>query len=135
KERPAGRPRVAASRSRPRRTASSPERRPPISGCEGLLRAGGARRRPVRRRIREPGYRDDRPLLRLRFGHRRLRPRTRDAAGLLRPPPILAAMASDQAPLAGRRIATVGSGVMAEAMIAGLLRGQIVEPGQVIASH
>jgi pyrroline-5-carboxylate reductase len=44
-------------------------------------------------------------------------------------------MASDQSPLAGRTIATVGSGVMAEAMIAGLLRGQIVEPGQVIASH
>ncbi len=38
-------------------------------------------------------------------------------------------------PLAGLTIATVGSGVMAEAMIAGLLRGQIVEPRQVIASH
>ncbi|MDP9481837.1 MAG: pyrroline-5-carboxylate reductase [Chloroflexota bacterium] len=38
-------------------------------------------------------------------------------------------------PLASRTIATVGSGVMAEAMIAGLLRGQLVEPGQVIASH
>ena len=37
--------------------------------------------------------------------------------------------------LAGRTIATVGSGVMAEAMIAGLLRGQLVEPGQVTASH
>ncbi len=38
-------------------------------------------------------------------------------------------------PLAGRRIATVGSGVMAEAMIAGLLRGRLVEPDQVTASH
>lgn len=38
-------------------------------------------------------------------------------------------------PLAQRTIATVGSGVMAEAMIAGLLRGSLVEPGQVIASH
>jgi pyrroline-5-carboxylate reductase len=38
-------------------------------------------------------------------------------------------------PLAQRTIATVGSGVMAEAMIAGLLRGELVEPGQVIASH
>jgi pyrroline-5-carboxylate reductase len=38
-------------------------------------------------------------------------------------------------PLAGSRIATVGSGVMAEAMIAGLLRGKIVEPDQVVASH
>ena len=32
-------------------------------------------------------------------------------------------------------IATVGSGVMAEAMIAGLLRGHHVEPGQIVASH
>jgi pyrroline-5-carboxylate reductase len=38
-------------------------------------------------------------------------------------------------PLARSRIATVGSGVMAEAMIAGLLRGKIVEPDQVVASH
>jgi len=32
-------------------------------------------------------------------------------------------------------IATVGSGVMAEAMIAGLLRGEQVEASQIIASH
>jgi pyrroline-5-carboxylate reductase len=38
-------------------------------------------------------------------------------------------------PLARRKIATVGSGVMAEAMIAGLLRGELVEPDQVVASH
>ncbi len=38
-------------------------------------------------------------------------------------------------PLAGSRIATVGSGVMAEAMIAGLLRGKLVDPSQVVASH
>jgi pyrroline-5-carboxylate reductase len=38
-------------------------------------------------------------------------------------------------PLAKSTIATVGSGVMAEAMIAGLLRGEIVRPGQVVASH
>jgi pyrroline-5-carboxylate reductase len=38
-------------------------------------------------------------------------------------------------PLAGSTIATVGSGVMAEAMIAGMLRGNLVEPGQVVASH
>jgi pyrroline-5-carboxylate reductase len=38
-------------------------------------------------------------------------------------------------PLAERSIATVGSGVMAEAIIAGLLRGQLVAPGQVVASH
>jgi pyrroline-5-carboxylate reductase len=38
-------------------------------------------------------------------------------------------------PLANRRIATVGSGVMAEAMIIGLLRGKLVTPDQVVASH
>jgi pyrroline-5-carboxylate reductase len=38
-------------------------------------------------------------------------------------------------PLAQRTIATVGSGVMAEAMIAGLLRGNLVTPDQVVASH
>lgn len=37
--------------------------------------------------------------------------------------------------LAGRTIATVGSGVMAEAIIAGLLRGQLVSPEQIVASH
>ena len=38
-------------------------------------------------------------------------------------------------PLSKRTIATVGSGVMAEAMIAGLLRGELVAPRQVVASH
>lgn len=38
-------------------------------------------------------------------------------------------------PLAKATIATVGSGVMAEAMIAGLLRGGLVGPHQVVASH
>ncbi len=41
-------------------------------------------------------------------------------------------------PLSRSTIATVGSGVMAEAMIAGLLRGQqgqLVRPDQVVASH
>ena len=38
-------------------------------------------------------------------------------------------------PLEARTIATVGSGVMAEAMIAGLLRGRLVTPDQVVASH
>ena len=45
--------------------------------------------------------------------------------------PILGPMS----PLAQRRIATVGSGVMAEAMIAGLLRGNLVSADQVVASH
>jgi pyrroline-5-carboxylate reductase len=38
-------------------------------------------------------------------------------------------------PLQQRTIATVGSGVMAEAMIAGLLRGELVTPDQVVSSH
>ncbi|HSH21119.1 MAG TPA: pyrroline-5-carboxylate reductase [Candidatus Caenarcaniphilales bacterium] len=37
--------------------------------------------------------------------------------------------------LRGATIATIGSGVMAEAMIAGLLRGERVGPGQLVASH
>src|SRR5206468_4333596 len=37
--------------------------------------------------------------------------------------------------LAGRSIATVGSGVMAEAIIAGLLRGNLVAPDEIVASH
>jgi pyrroline-5-carboxylate reductase len=39
------------------------------------------------------------------------------------------------AALSRRTIATVGSGVMAESMVAGLLRGNLVEPGQIVASH
>jgi pyrroline-5-carboxylate reductase len=42
---------------------------------------------------------------------------------------------SPASPLAGTRIAIVGSGVMAEAIIAGLLRGHIVEADQLAASH
>jgi pyrroline-5-carboxylate reductase len=38
-------------------------------------------------------------------------------------------------PLANTTIATVGSGVMAEAMVVGLLRGNLVTPDQVVASH
>ena len=38
-------------------------------------------------------------------------------------------------PLDQRTIATVGSGVMAEAMIIGLLNGKLVTPAQVVASH
>ena len=38
-------------------------------------------------------------------------------------------------PLAGRSIATVGTGVMAESIVAGLIRGDLVEPSAVIASH
>jgi pyrroline-5-carboxylate reductase len=38
-------------------------------------------------------------------------------------------------PLASLTIATIGSGVMAEAIIAGLLRGRLVEPERIVASH
>ena len=38
-------------------------------------------------------------------------------------------------PLTDRTIATIGSGVMAEAMIAGLLRGGQVSPDRIVASH
>jgi len=38
-------------------------------------------------------------------------------------------------PFAGRTIAIVGSGVMAEAIVAGLLRGGLVEPDRIVASH
>jgi pyrroline-5-carboxylate reductase len=38
-------------------------------------------------------------------------------------------------PLAKQTIATIGSGVMAEAIIAGVLRGKLVEANQIVASH
>jgi pyrroline-5-carboxylate reductase len=38
-------------------------------------------------------------------------------------------------PLAKQTIATIGSGVMAEAIIAGLLRGSLVDASQIVASH
>jgi pyrroline-5-carboxylate reductase len=38
-------------------------------------------------------------------------------------------------PLTGRTIATVGSGVMAEAMVAGLLRDGLVSPDRIVSSH
>jgi pyrroline-5-carboxylate reductase len=38
-------------------------------------------------------------------------------------------------PLTQRTIATVGTGMMAEAMIGGLLKGRLVEPSQLVASH
>ena len=37
--------------------------------------------------------------------------------------------------LQGTTVATVGTGVMAESMIAGLLSGKQLEPGQIVASH
>jgi pyrroline-5-carboxylate reductase len=38
-------------------------------------------------------------------------------------------------PLSGRILATVGTGVMAESMVTGLIRGRLVAPDQVVASH
>ncbi len=51
------------------------------------------------------------------------------------PRPAGGAILQPMSPLAGSTIATVGSGVIAEAMIVGLLRGQLVAPSQVVASH
>ena len=100
---------------------------------------GGADRRRVRGRARD----HDRPVLpdgcrdggsrsggAPRAGASRLG-RAAHAAGPADPAAILRAMS----PLTKSTIATVGSGVMAEAMIAGMLRGELVEPGQVVASH
>jgi pyrroline-5-carboxylate reductase len=38
-------------------------------------------------------------------------------------------------PLSNRTVATIGSGVMAESIIAGLLRGKLVEPAQIVGSE
>jgi pyrroline-5-carboxylate reductase len=38
-------------------------------------------------------------------------------------------------PLEGRTLATIGTGVMAESRIAGLLRGRLVDPANLVASH
>ena len=38
-------------------------------------------------------------------------------------------------PLAGTRLAFIGAGVMAESMIAGILKQGQATPGQIIASH
>jgi pyrroline-5-carboxylate reductase len=38
-------------------------------------------------------------------------------------------------PLSGRSLATVGTGIMAESMIAGLIRGNLVTREQIVASH
>ncbi|MGA3057771.1 MAG: pyrroline-5-carboxylate reductase [Candidatus Limnocylindrales bacterium] len=38
-------------------------------------------------------------------------------------------------PLSNRTVATIGSGVMAESIIAGLLRGKLVEPRQIVGSE
>jgi pyrroline-5-carboxylate reductase len=38
-------------------------------------------------------------------------------------------------PLSNRTVATIGSGVMAESIIAGLLRGKLVGPGQIVGSE
>ena len=37
--------------------------------------------------------------------------------------------------LSGTQLAFIGAGVMAEAMVAGLLRGKIVHANQVVVSH
>lgn len=45
------------------------------------------------------------------------------------------ASGNETASLAGNRIAMIGAGTMAEAMIAGLLAREMIAPGQIVASH
>ena len=93
-------------------------RRPRVPGRQGLPAAGRARSRPAGGRL----------LVRRGRDHVALLPDgQRTGPGSL--------YSGAMSPLSNRTIATVGSGVMAEAMIAGLLRGQLVEPRQVTASH
>ena len=83
------------------------------------------------RRVQGRRGHDDRPLLPDRGGNGGLAAARASGAGRPTPAAILRAMS----PLSKSTIATVGSGVMAEAMIAGLLRGKLVDPQQVVASH
>ena len=102
--------------------------RPRVHGRQGLPRTGRARGRADDCRIPRRRGVDDRPVLRARDRDAPLTARPTERAtrlGIL--PPM--------SPLSKATIATVGSGVMAEAMIAGLLRGQLVRPAQVVASH
>lgn len=46
-----------------------------------------------------------------------------------------AAASDDQPALAGARVAFIGAGVMAEAMIAGLINQRLLRPEQIVASH
>ena len=111
-------------------------RRPRVHDRQGLLHARRAGDRPSRAPAsRTPTGHDDRPVL--PPGHRD-RPSETGGPGRGVGPagsPGPAAILRPMSPLAKATIATVGSGVMAEAMIAGLLRGQLVEPRQVVASH
>ena len=98
-------------------------RRPRVRDRQGLLLAGGARGA-----LRAAG----RPAEVTTTGRFFLLGRA-DGAGATDGPwtecatrPILRAMS----PLEQRTIATIGSGVMAEAMIAGILRGELVEPAR-----
>ena len=105
-------------------------RRADVHDPQGLLRAGRAGgRAPRRPASRRPPSRSTARFFLL--GTARAGRAAPDGPRSGRGAGILAAMS----PLAQRTIATVGSGVMAEAMIAGLLRGALVEPGQVVASH
>ena len=113
-------------------------RRPRVHDRQGLLHA----RRVGRGARREPASTDVEVTTTGRFfvlglGSRRpdrgSTPRTRETFGERRTAPV--AILRPMSPLANATIATVGSGVMAEAMIAGLLRGALVEPERVVASH
>jgi pyrroline-5-carboxylate reductase len=49
--------------------------------------------------------------------------------------PELGPILGNMSPLSNRTVATIGSGVMAESIIAGLLRGKLVGPSQIIGSE
>ena len=138
--------RLAARSAVERRRPPDARRRPAVrrldDGREFTIvkvyyRPGRARGCADRRRL--PGRRRSRPPA----GSSCSRPRSgadparRSAARGTHGPdgrdPVLYSAA--MSPLTQRTIATVGSGMMAEAMIGGLLRGGLVEPGQVVASH
>ena len=44
-------------------------------------------------------------------------------------------LTTSESPLASSRIALVGAGVMAESIVGGMLKENIVQPGQIVASH
>ena len=133
-----GRGRPPAAGRRPRRSAVSTTA---ASSRSSRSTATPTRSRP---RSRAAGFddvagHDDRPLL--RPGDRRApdgRSGVAASNGVGRAAdlgPNRVRYSGRMTPLSERTIATVGSGVMAEAMIAGLLRGELVAPDQIVASH
>src|SRR6266850_2906527 len=55
--------------------------------------------------------------------------------GMIMDSPDIETNNRERAPLDNARLAFIGCGVMAEAIIAGLLRRQLVDPDQIVGSH